>query len=279
MDISFTTTQKERLIELGANEHAAMTFATKDECGKKFAELEKALCRESRKKIKHLLSEKRASEVWDITGRLETWLKDEMGFTKVSTPTIISGDMLEKMSIDEENHLREQVFWLEANKCLRPMLAPGLYVMMRELHRITNGPVRIFESGSCFRKESQGALHLNEFTMLNFVELAACGEGEQSERLEFMAKTVMEAVGIKDYELVKENSEVYGETLDVVVSGVELASGAYGPGKLDPAWGVFRPWVGIGFGIERIALVKGGYKNIKKVGRSVSFIDGISLSV
>ena len=279
MEIGFTTTQKERLVELGASEHAALTFADHDGRNRKFAELEKRLCHESRTKIKHLLSEKHVSDSAGIKNKLEKWLMNEMGFTKVETPVIISGEMLDKMSVTSENHLREQVFWLEGGKCLRPMLAPNLYVVMRELHRITNEPVRIFEAGSCFRKESQGAQHLNEFTMLNFVEFAAQSPGGQMERLEFLSKAAMTALEIEDYEIVKESSVVYGETLDIVVSGVELASGSYGPHKLDAAWGVFEPWVGIGFGIERIALVKGNHKTIKRVGKSITFIDGVSLSV
>jgi len=279
MNIEFTITQKERLVELGANEFIDLTFADKNESNKKFLELEKALCKESRKKIEHLLSEKRATDVWDIQCRLEKWLMEEMGFTKVSTPTIISGDMLDKMSITDENPLREQVFWIDDNKCLRPMLAPNLYVVMRELHRITNKPVRIFEIGSCFRKESQGAQHLNEFTMLNFVEFAENYDGKQMERLEFFAKGAMAAAGIDDYELVKEGSVVYDETLDIMASDVEIASGSYGPHKLDSAWGVFEPWVGLGFGIERLAFVKGNHKTIKRVGKSIMFIDGVPLSV
>jgi phenylalanyl-tRNA synthetase alpha chain len=279
MNIGFTITQKERLVELGANELLDLTFADKGECNRKFIELEKALCKESRKKVEHLLAEKRASDAWDIQCKLEKWLMEEMGFTKVSTPTIISGDMLDKMSITDENPLREQVFWIEDNKCLRPMLAPNLYVVMRELHRITNKPVRIFEAGSCFRKESQGAQHLNEFTMLNFVEFATDTAGRQMERLEFLAKGAMAAVGIDEYELVKEGSVVYEETLDIMVSDVELASGSYGPHKLDSAWGVFEPWVGLGFGIERLAFVKGNHKTIKRVGKSIMFIDGVPLSI
>jgi phenylalanyl-tRNA synthetase alpha chain len=203
----------------------------------------------------------------------------EQGFTKVSTPTIISGEMLDKMTISEDNPLRGQVFWVDKNKCLRPMLAPNLYVAMRELHRIANEPVRIYEAGSCFRKESQGALHLNEFTMLNLVEYAGVNEGGQMDRLEFLAKSAMSVLGIDDYDLVKESSSVYGETLDIIVSGMEIASGSFGPHSLDHAWGVSEPWVGIGLGIERIALVMGGYKTIKRVGRSIMFIDGNPLSV
>jgi len=277
--VEFTVTQKERLVELSAGEFTELSFSDKAARDGKFAELEKGLCAEQRDKIKSLLKEKRASDAWAVERDIERWLMEELGFTRVGTPLIISGDMLDKMSITEESHLREQVFWVDKNKCLRPMLAPNLYVVMRELHRITGGPVRIFEAGPCFRKESQGAQHLNEFTMLNFVEYAACKPGEQMQRLEFLARDAMKAIGIDEYELVREGSAVYGETLDVEASGVELASGSFGPHRLDPGWGVFEPWVGLGFGMERIALVKGGYKTIKRVGKSINFIDGASLSV
>jgi len=279
MDIGFTVTQKERLTELSAEEFAELSFADKAARDAKFAELNKELSARQRDKIKELLSEKHAPEAWAIERDIEGWLMGDLGFTRVGTPLIISGDMLDKMSITEESHLREQVFWVDRNKCLRPMLAPNLYVVMRELHRITGGSVRIFEAGPCFRKESQGAQHLNEFTMLNFVEYAACEPGEQMERLEYLARSAMKAIGMNDYELVRQGSAVYGETLDIEVSGVELASGSFGPHRLDPGWGVFEPWVGIGFGIERIALVKGGYKTIKRVGKSITFIDGAPLSV
>ena len=72
----------------------------------------------------------------------------------------------------EHGHpLREQVFWLEDGRCLRPMLAPNLYTLLRRLGRIWSRPFGIFEIGPCFRRDSKGASHLNEFTMLNLVEL------------------------------------------------------------------------------------------------------------
>ncbi|MCL1982798.1 MAG: pyrrolysine--tRNA(Pyl) ligase large subunit [Clostridiales bacterium] len=279
MSTGFTSTQRERLAILGADEQAGRSFASEAERNQAFTEIEKKLCRESRSRIERILAEKHTSDAFDIQCALERWLIEDMGFTKVATPSIISSDMLSKMSITEDNRLRDQVFWISSNKCLRPMLAPNLYVVMRELHRIAGGPVRIFESGSCFRKETQGAQHLNEFTMLNFVEFAACKQGEQVDRLESLSKAAMSALGIEKYELKYEKSTVYGETLDVEVSGVELASGSFGPHRLDAAWGVFEPWVGVGFGIERIALVKGGHKTIKRVGKSITFIDGVPLSV
>ena len=120
---------------------------------------------------------------------------------------------------------------------------------------------------------------MNEFTMLNFVELATVEPGEQMARLEYMAAAAMKAAGIDNYTIEKESSTVYGETLDVVVDGIEVASGSYGPHFLDANWGVFDTWVGLGFGIERLALVKRESKTIKRFGRSLGFIDGVPLNI
>ena len=51
------------------------------------------------------------------------------------------------------------------------MLAPNLYTLLRRLGRIWSRPFGIFEVGPCFRRDSKGSRHLNEFTMLNLVEL------------------------------------------------------------------------------------------------------------
>ena len=110
-------------------------------------------------------------------------------------------------------------------------------------------------------RNRKGAQHLNEFTMLNLVEMAGVEEGQQLERLKYLAEGTMKAIGIENYELVVEKSEVYGETMDIVVDGLELASGAYGPHFLDSRWGVFETWVGIGFGIERLAMKMGNYQD------------------
>ena len=280
MTIPFTITQKERLAELSVSEEIIETLFV-DEPARNvfFRKTEMAHARDNKNKIKDLLNTKKGTSTFYIERALTDWLMEQEGFTRVSTPTIIASKMLDQMTITKENPLREQVFWLDAKRCLRPMLAPNLYVVMRELHRIVGEPVKIFEVGSCFRKESQGALHMNEFTMLNFVELGSVKEGEQMDRLKFMAAAAMKTVGIDDYELVQEDSTVYGETLDIVVGGVEIASGSYGPHKLDANWGIFDTWVGLGIGIERIALVKGGYRNIKRVGRSIAFVDGAPLNI
>lgn len=167
---------------------------------------------------------------------------------------------------------------MDNNKCLRPMLAPNLYHYLKILDRLWSKPVRIFEIGPCFRKESQGAQHLNEFTMLNLVELGV-DKGKQTERLKELGSLVMEEIGVKNYEFVETESEIYGITVDVVFDDLELGSGAFGPLKMDEQWGIFEPWVGIGFGLERLAMTLQGHRNIRRVGRGLTYLDGSLLNI
>jgi phenylalanyl-tRNA synthetase alpha chain len=286
MSTAFTTTQRERLLELGAADTAVKAvFVDAGERDAAFRAAERELAGEGRAGIAALLHGKHMPESALVIRDLETWLMDVEGFTKVTTPTVIPTEYLDRMTLTEDEPLRDQVFYVGKNRCLRPMLAPNLYIMMRELGRIAKEPVRIFETGSCFRRESRGARHLSEFTMLNCVEYGReygaerSGGAGQTDRLEELARAAMEAVGIEEFTLERERSVVYGETIDIVADGVELASGSYGPHVLDVNWGVFTPWVGIGFGIERIAMLRGGYKTVARVGRSVAFVDGIPLNI
>ena len=277
----FTVTQLERLNELNGDPNTAeMEFADSVERDQAFRKLEKELVRRSRGAIRDLLSDRHMTKSAEVGQMLEQWLMDQ-GYTKVMTPTIITKEMLAKMTIDEFHHLSEQVFWLDKKRCLRPMLAPNLYVVMRELKRITGEPVKIYEIGSCFLKESQGAQHMNEFTMLNCVELAAVKDGEQVDELKRLAREAMKALGVPEdsYELVVEESTVYGSTVDIEINGIEVASGSYGPHFLDSQWGVFDTWVGIGFGLERLTMALSESRTIKRYGRSITFIDGQPLNI
>lgn len=277
--IEFTITQKRRLLELGCRrEEIDQSFESQSLRDEVYRKIEFELVRQGRESLSLLLREKKRTDA-AITGKkLEDWLSEE-GFAKVITPSIITKAQLEKMTIDQNHPLNDQVFWLDAKKCLRPMLAPNLYILMKELRRVTNEAVKIYEIGSCFRKESQGARHMNEFTMLNCVELAAVREGEQIKELYRLANRSMEILGIKDYELKEEESTVYGVTLDIEVDGIEVASGSFGPHFLDARWGVFDTWVGIGFGIERLTMVLNKSDTIKRFGPSISFIDGWPLNL
>ena len=278
----YTVTQLERLNELSCpKEELDQEFETKEERNERFRKLEKELVRAARNDIFDLLESRHIPKYRETANKMAKWL-DQEGFTEVITPSIISKESLRKMGIDSGSPFMEQIFWVDGKHCLRPMLAPNLYVEMRELLRITKKPVKIFEMGSCFRKESQGAQHLNEFTMLNMVELASVKDGEQLVELERPAKGAMEALGLREgeYEFVQEDSEVYGKvSFDTLINGMEAASGSYGPHFLDSEWGVFDTWVGIGFGIERLTMALDKGRTIKRYGRTLSFIDGKPLNI
>lgn len=113
--------------------------------------------------------------------------------------------------------------------------------------------------------------------MLNITELGL-PLNERQQRLEEIASLVMDAVGIDDYEMEVTNSVVYGDTLDVI-KGIELGSSAMGPHVLDKKWGITEPWVGIGFGLERLLMVKEGAQNVQSMGRSLSYLDGVRLNI
>ncbi len=137
------------------------------------------------------------------------------------------------------------------------MLAPNLYTLLRRLARVWKQPFAIYEIGSCFRARHEGRRHLNEFTMLNLVELGT-PLGERDERLRELAVVVLDAAGVTGYEFVLKHSEVYGDELDVVVAGLEVCSTALGPHPLDDAWAITDPWVGLGFGLERLLVARDG---------------------
>lgn len=206
----------------------------------------------------------------DISGVLRS-----KGFIEVRTPTIIPAASLEKMTITPGHPLHKQVFFIDSKRCLRPMLAPSLYYVMRKLRDHTDGPVRIFEIGSCFRKESHSGEHLEEFTMLNLVELGP--ERDATEALKEYIGDVMGVTGL-DYTLSAEKSDVYRETLDVMIGCTEVSSGAVGPHVLDPAHDVHEPWSGAGFGLERLLMLMNGKSSVKKTGRSLSYLNGAKIN-
>jgi len=274
---SWTPVQKQRLKELNADEEQQeMLFENNEKRDRAFQELEQKLVKKGKERLQGLKDERKRPALSILESKLVDALTKE-GFVQVVTPIILAKGSLAKMSIHDEHPLFSQVFWLDEKKCLRPMLAPNLYALWRELLRLWEKPIRIFEVGSCFRKESQGAHHLNEFTMLNVTELGLPLEKRQT-WLEEMAALVMETAGIDHYDLVSETSVVYGDTVDVV-AGIELGSGAMGPHPLDDNWGIIDPWAGIGFGLERLLMVREGGQNIQRMAKSITYLDGVRLNI
>ena len=274
--VRLTATQAQRLRELGAGaEQIERAFVSAPERDAAFKQTEDGLAREGRARLQELRSDKRLPPLVELERALCSALSG-LGFVQVVTPHIVAAEALRKMGIDHGHPLREQVFWLEDGRCLRPMLAPNLYTLMRRLGRLWRQPFGIFEVGTCFRRDSKGARHLNEFTMLNLVEL---GRQEPTARLEELAGIVMHTAGIEDFQLVRTTSEVYGEMLDVEVDGTEVCSAAVGPHPIDGNWGIVDPWVGLGFGLERLLMVREGHANIERTGRSLAYVDGVRLNL
>jgi phenylalanyl-tRNA synthetase alpha chain len=244
-----------------------------------FQLLEKGLVRSARRKLDELRAGHRRPRLCRLENRLAEVLADD-GFVQVTTPTIMSSALLAKMSIDDHHPLASQIFWLGKDRCLRPMLAPHLYFVLKDLLRIWEKPVRLFEIGSCFRKESQGAQHANEFTMLNLVEMGLDPEIRQN-RLEDLAALIARTAGIDNYWFQPVDSAVYGETVDIVAGDnrLEIGSSAMGPHVLDHAWQITDAWVGIGFGLERLLMVAENIKSLGRVGRNLGYLDGIRLNL
>ncbi|KAF5066740.1 tRNA synthetases class II core domain [anaerobic digester metagenome] len=274
MEVGYTVTQIQRLRELGLPVPSER-FASVDARDLVFENAVQTAVRKQRQQLMNKCVARRRHSVKEIEEWIVTKLIDE-GFIECYTPMIIGRDSLAKMGLDESHPLWKQVFWLNEKECLRPMLAPNLYSMMRRLIKCLRTPIRIFEIGPCFRNESKGNRHLEEFTMLNLVEIDV--QGDRRDRIEDLVRMVMGSIDM-DYELVKESSEVYGDTIDVMVHGVEVASASFGPHKLDAMNDIDVPWTGVGFGIERLAQMKNGEANIKRVGRSLIYLDGVRLDI
>ena len=279
-DIEWTQTQVQRLKELGIDlETITADFSTTAERNKLFQQIEKQQVRQEKFKLKNFLSKGGKTRLDNLADDL-TQVLNQQGFVKVTTPLIISKSALAKMTVDENHPLSRQVYWLNEKQCLRPMLAPNLYSLMVDFSRLNQWPVRFFEIGSCFRKESDGARHNSEFTMLNLVEMGLPQENRHT-RLKELATLIANKAGLKDFEFETEKSKVYGTTLDVVTGSesIEVASGAMGPHPLDAPWGITDTWVGMGFGLERLLMTAQGDTSIGKWGKNLSYLDGIRLSL
>lgn len=273
----WTLTQKQRLKRLNADaEILNQDFNDPGARDEAFYVTEKSLVKREKERLRVLRDVFRRPGLCLLEESLTKALVDA-GFVQVITPMLISEAALQRMSIRGDHPLRRQVFWVDHRRCLRPMLAPNLYVMLRSLDRLWDKPVRIFEIGPCFRRDSRGRSHLDEFTMLNLVEMDRAYSDPQG-RLEELIQLVLHTAGIAKYDLYVKKSEVYGETIDIM-TGIEVGSAVIGPNPLDHRWGITDPWIGIGFGVERLLITREGYDSIARVGRSVTYLDGVLLNI
>ena len=276
----FTVEQQNRLKELGAlpAQYEAEFTVTPDRDAA-FQRLDARLAQEQLGALRHFCEHDRQPPLLRLEENLAAALR-RVGFIQVCTPVILSRSRLEKMGITHGHLMEEQIFWLDARRCLRPMLAPHLYEYMRELGRLLPRPLRLFEIGPCFRKETQGMRHANEFTMLNLVEMGLPDHMDSQARLYELGALILDVAGVADWRMEQETSAVYGETADFVSSdGMELASSAIGPLPMDDAFGITENWAGIGFGLERLLMTARGEHNLARNGRSLSYLNGIRMRV
>jgi pyrrolysyl-tRNA synthetase len=266
----FTQSQKNRILSLlGSGE---MISFKKEK--RSFTEIESTLLTQRKQELRLIYEEDREN----LLGKLERTITEffvDRGFLEIKSPIMIPFEYMERMGVGEDKKLAEQIFRVDENMCLRPMLAPGLYNCLRKFDNVLPDPIRIFEIGPCYRKESDGKSHLEEFTMLNFCQM---GSRCTRENLEYLIEDFLEFMGI-DYEIVADSCMVYGNTIDVMHKDLELSSAVVGPIPMDMDWGVDKPWMGAGFGLERLLKVKHDFKNIKRAARSESYYNGISTNL
>ena len=241
---------------------------------KSFNELESILVTRRKEDLQRIYAEERENNLGKLERDITRFLVDK-GFLEIKSPILIPVEYVERMGIDSDTELSKQVFRVDKNLCLRPMLAPNLYNYLRKFDKVLPDPIKLFEIGPCYRKESDGKGHLEEFTMLNFCQM---GSGCTREGLEAIIRELLDYLEI-DFEIIGDSCMVYGNTLDVMHGDLELSSAVVGPIPLDREWGIDKPWIGAGFGLERLLTVMHDFKNIKRAARSESYYNGISTSL
>lgn len=267
---SFTPAQKERINEL-LLPGEKIPFSNKP---LKFKEIESELVSKRRNDFKQMYENDREEQIAKLERTISQFFVDK-GFIEIKAPIIIDIESVKKMGIDTDHKLSKQIFYLDNKHCLRPMLAPGLYQWLKNFDKILPDPIKIFEIGPCYRKESEGSQHLEEFTMFNFCQM---GSGANRENLLNHIDDLLKHLNIS-YKIIDDNCHVYGETIDIVHDDLELSSAVVGPVPIDMNWGIDKTWIGAGFGLERLLKVKHGYKNIKRASKSHSYYNGMSTNL
>lgn len=124
----FSEEQQRRLGELGAtSEDLQAGFADSAERNRAFQRLESRLVMEQHERLDALCEGPRRPFILELEERLSAVLRTA-GFLQVHTPIILSRARLEKMGVFDGSIMEKQVFWIDSKRCLRPMLAPHLYM-------------------------------------------------------------------------------------------------------------------------------------------------------
>ena len=263
---NFSASQKKRLESL----LVADEYDLESDSLPEFEKLEKELTALRKKELCEIYENDREHMLAKLERDISAFLISK-GFIEIKSSILIPEEYIIRMGIDKDAELSKQVFRTDDGKCLRPMLAPVLYNYLRRFDKILPDPIKIFEIGPCYRKESDGSSHLEEFTMVNFCQM---GDGATRETLIQLIDEFLTMLEIS-YEIEGDECMVYGATVDVMHGDLELSSAVVGPVPMDIDWGVNKPWIGAGFGLERLLKAKYNFKNIKRGSRSEYYYNGI----
>ena len=263
----FSPSQKKRLEALMVADEYDLE---KSESLPEFEELEAELLTRRKKELCEIYENSREHMLAKLERDISAFLISK-GFIEIKSSLLIPEEYIIRMGIDKDLELSKQIFRTDDGKCLRPMLAPVLYNYLHRFDKILPDPVKIFEIGPCYRKESDGSSHLEEFTMVNFCQM---GDGSTRENLIQLIDEFLTYLEIS-YEIEGDECMVYGATVDVMHGDMELSSAVVGPIPMDIDWGVNKPWIGAGFGLERLLKAKYNFKNIKRGSRSEFYYNGI----
>ena len=132
MSVTWSVSQEQRLRELNAapaeQEMQFPNVAKRDET---FHKIVAGLVSRSRQQLQKVKDLKLQPKLYALESALVDLLI-KIGFIQVVIPIIITRDSLEKMALGESHALFNQIFWLSKKKCLRPMLAPNLYFLLKD---------------------------------------------------------------------------------------------------------------------------------------------------
>ena len=235
-----------------------------------YAALESDLTAQRKAELRDIYAGSRENMLAKLERDISAFLISK-GFIEIKSSILIPEEYIIRMGIDKDAELSKQIFRTDSGQCLRPMLAPVLYNYLHRFDKILPDPIKIFEIGPCYRKESDGSSHLEEFTMVNFCQM---GEGSTRENLVQLLDEFLTYLDI-EYRIEGDECMVYGATVDVMHGDMELSSAVVGPVPMDIDWGINKPWIGAGFGLERLLKAKHKFKNIKRGSRSEYYYNGI----
>ena len=113
--------------------------------GLSFGKLESELLARRKGDLQRIYAEEQENYLGKLERDITKFFVDK-GFLEIKSPILIPAEYVERMGIDSDNELSKQVFRIDKNLCLRPMLAPNLYNYLRKFDKVLPDPIKIFRN-------------------------------------------------------------------------------------------------------------------------------------